>query len=339
VVLLLIEMTMQLKKTQMCKFHLMGVCTRGSQCQFAHDALELQPLPDFSQTKLCRNLTKLGACNDPRCKFAHDVTELRQNSYFYKTKVCKYWLTGECHNHLTCRFAHSEKELRKASACDETGKSPASGCDETGSTTASSDGQKESMEYTCEEESCDKASYQPEIVSTQYNDMDGFSVDSEPSIAELVSEWCLQGDCGDSDSIGKLESTATSPESSRSFTESSTNLQEPLVSLFNNFPKPEKQGAVWNNNSTFFFNDFGEAPTARPEKDALWTNSMLQLNDAIAKALTKVGAKTNVHQPVDGWTDGGNDSSVLNHSKDDCMVFLPPGLDIVFGEPGNEQFA
>jgi hypothetical protein len=63
------------------------------------------------------------------------------------------------------------------------------------------------------------------------------------------------------------------------------------------------------------------------------------LNDAIGKALTKVDVVTNVHQLLDDWTDEGTDSLISNHSKGGCVEFLPPGLDIFFEEPGDEQLA
>jgi len=347
---------MQLKKTKMCKFHLKGICARGSECPFAHGKVELQPLPDFSQTKLCRNLMKTGGCNDPNCTYAHDVGDLRQNYYFYKTKICRYWLAGQCNNSMTCYFAHSEKELRKAGFCDETG-----------STSASSDDQKESMDYTTEEESV--TSDQPKMIASQFNDMDGSSVDSEPSIAELVSEWCLQegpGDSRDSDSKldsllsmfpygisenisppGSQESTVTSQESmnlhesavSRSNNLSKTEKKEPRISWSNSFPKPEEKekDASWSN-SSLFFNDFGEAPTTQVEKDALWTNSVLQLNTAIGKALTKVDVVTSTHQPLNGRSDEGTDSLISNHLKADSVEFLPPGLDCFSNKPGDSTF-
>lgn len=40
------------QKTKMCKFHLLGVCTRGAQCSWAHSQDELKNLPDFYRTKL-----------------------------------------------------------------------------------------------------------------------------------------------------------------------------------------------------------------------------------------------------------------------------------------------
>jgi len=197
---------------------------------------------------------------------------------------------------------------------------------------------------------------------TQFNDMDGFSVDSEPTIAELVSEWCLQDavDCDDSDYkldslLSKFpyqtptserlhniaptssfhESTVTSQEQPKWCTEASMNLQE-FSSLFNNFAKSEKKDAVWNSDSTLF------SATDEEEKTALWTNSILQLNDAIGKALTKVDVVKDVRQPSNDCNDDGSDSWISNHSNSGCVEFLPPGLTsdhIFFDEAGSGQLA
>ncbi|CAK0799089.1 unnamed protein product, partial [Prorocentrum cordatum] len=44
------------EKTKMCKFHIMGICTKGDGCRFAHERTQLQTLPDLSCTKLCKTL-------------------------------------------------------------------------------------------------------------------------------------------------------------------------------------------------------------------------------------------------------------------------------------------
>lgn len=61
----------------MCKFHILGVCTKGDNCRFAHDRLELQALPDLQRTKLCKTLIATGECNNPACRYAHNKEELR----------------------------------------------------------------------------------------------------------------------------------------------------------------------------------------------------------------------------------------------------------------------
>lgn len=64
-------------KTKMCKFFILGKCTRGSDCQFAHDHVEMQPLPDLFRTKLCKQLFSVGRCDDAACRYAHQKDELR----------------------------------------------------------------------------------------------------------------------------------------------------------------------------------------------------------------------------------------------------------------------
>jgi len=65
------------QKTKMCKFHIMGLCSKGQGCLFAHGKEELAPLPDLFRTKLCKTLINTGTCEEPDCKFAHNKEELR----------------------------------------------------------------------------------------------------------------------------------------------------------------------------------------------------------------------------------------------------------------------
>lgn len=66
------------RKTKMCKFNMMGRCNRTASCMFAHDAEELQPLPDFRCTKMCPDLSETGRCDKgAACTFAHSTKELR----------------------------------------------------------------------------------------------------------------------------------------------------------------------------------------------------------------------------------------------------------------------
>lgn len=67
------------KKTKMCKFNILGMCTRGENCQFAHDRVELNAMPDLFRTKLCKRLINTGECDDPACKYAHNKEELRDH--------------------------------------------------------------------------------------------------------------------------------------------------------------------------------------------------------------------------------------------------------------------
>mmetsp|Transcript_84584 Transcript_84584/g.217947 ORF Transcript_84584/g.217947 Transcript_84584/m.217947 type:complete len:275 (+) Transcript_84584:75-899(+) len=65
------------QKTKLCKFHVLGVCTRGDQCSWAHDQDELKALPDFFRTKLCHTYLSKGVCKNVECRYAHGYNELR----------------------------------------------------------------------------------------------------------------------------------------------------------------------------------------------------------------------------------------------------------------------
>jgi len=67
----------QFSKTKLCRFELLGMCAKGTQCPFAHGGLEMKPLPDLRCTKLCKELISTGQCNLPGCTFAHNREELR----------------------------------------------------------------------------------------------------------------------------------------------------------------------------------------------------------------------------------------------------------------------
>mmetsp|Transcript_6773 Transcript_6773/g.10864 ORF Transcript_6773/g.10864 Transcript_6773/m.10864 type:complete len:433 (+) Transcript_6773:60-1358(+) len=71
------ERTAVFGKTKMCKFHILGMCAKGTDCCFAHDQAEMNPIPDLSRTKICKTLINTGICTDDNCKYAHNRDELR----------------------------------------------------------------------------------------------------------------------------------------------------------------------------------------------------------------------------------------------------------------------
>ncbi|CAK9036570.1 unnamed protein product [Durusdinium trenchii] len=69
------------KQTRLCRFFVVGACTRGEACAFAHGKEKLKQQPDFSKTRLCADFVELGSCMEgDRCKFAHGRCELRPGS-------------------------------------------------------------------------------------------------------------------------------------------------------------------------------------------------------------------------------------------------------------------
>jgi hypothetical protein len=82
------------KKTKMCRFYLLGACTRGRQCLFAHTQKELNPMPDFSYTRVCKVLRNTGQCNNPDCKYAHSRKELRSMECNQQRKQRQVPLSG-----------------------------------------------------------------------------------------------------------------------------------------------------------------------------------------------------------------------------------------------------
>jgi len=110
----------QFSKTKMCKFNVLGKCTKGEKCPFAHEGLELRKLPDLRCTKLCKVLIQTGQCTSKSCTYAHSKEELRSTGAFHKTKLCRFMQTGHCTLGAKCNFAHSSVELREPETIDLT---------------------------------------------------------------------------------------------------------------------------------------------------------------------------------------------------------------------------
>eukprot|EP00746_Dinoflagellata_sp_MGD_P165111 gnl/MRDRNA2_/MRDRNA2_94194_c0_seq1.p1 gnl/MRDRNA2_/MRDRNA2_94194_c0~~gnl/MRDRNA2_/MRDRNA2_94194_c0_seq1.p1 ORF type:complete len:293 (+),score=43.49 gnl/MRDRNA2_/MRDRNA2_94194_c0_seq1:98-880(+) len=107
------KMKKQFSKTKMCKFHLLGICEKGTQCPWAHDQAELRKAPDLTKTKLCKTLIMTGRCDQPYCSYAHSREELRSTDAYHKTKICRYWQQGHCILGSKCRFAHCEGQSQQ----------------------------------------------------------------------------------------------------------------------------------------------------------------------------------------------------------------------------------
>lgn len=108
----------QFSKTKLCKFNVIGKCTKGEQCPFAHENLDLRKLPDLRCTKLCKMLIQTGQCTSKGCTYAHTKEELRSTGAYHKTKLCRFMQTGHCTLGSKCNFAHSSVELREPETID-----------------------------------------------------------------------------------------------------------------------------------------------------------------------------------------------------------------------------
>mmetsp|Transcript_43761 Transcript_43761/g.136877 ORF Transcript_43761/g.136877 Transcript_43761/m.136877 type:complete len:409 (-) Transcript_43761:31-1257(-) len=71
-------------KTKMCRFNILGICTKGPECPYAHAREELKPPPDLYRTKVCKNLIGTGRCEDPDCRYAHSKDQLRTTTTLKK---------------------------------------------------------------------------------------------------------------------------------------------------------------------------------------------------------------------------------------------------------------
>lgn len=95
----------------MCPYFLMGKCTKGTKCSFAHTKEEVREQPNLRKTKLCKEYTT-GKCCNQDCPFAHGEEELKATPDFYKTSICSSFLDGKCKFGDKCRYAHGKDELR-----------------------------------------------------------------------------------------------------------------------------------------------------------------------------------------------------------------------------------
>jgi len=101
-----------LQKTRLCAYNLEGKCGYGSNCSFAHSAIEIKNVPDLRKTQLCAKFAE-GKCTNKKCSYAHGEAELRDPPNF-KKKICKWHTNGNCRNGVNCGFVHEVSELRAA---------------------------------------------------------------------------------------------------------------------------------------------------------------------------------------------------------------------------------
>lgn len=106
------KMNKMMKKTKMCSFYMYGKCTRGEECMYAHNSLELQGKPNLRKTSLCPQFMESGYCEwmSNGCEYAHGLHELRGTTGFFKTKMCPL---VSCDQGPACRYAHHPSELRE----------------------------------------------------------------------------------------------------------------------------------------------------------------------------------------------------------------------------------
>jgi len=65
-------------KTKACKFFAAGICSRGSECRYAHSRAETREQPNLYKTELCASFTFNGSCSKgDACVFAHGYSDVR----------------------------------------------------------------------------------------------------------------------------------------------------------------------------------------------------------------------------------------------------------------------
>jgi len=67
------------------------MCSKGTNCTFAHEKNELRDKPNLFKTKLCPEFERGYCRNGNTCKFAHGEKDLRSTSDFFKTALCLKW--------------------------------------------------------------------------------------------------------------------------------------------------------------------------------------------------------------------------------------------------------
>jgi hypothetical protein len=73
------EVDVSVKKTKMCNFFMQGCCSKGVNCNFAHDSHTLKARPNLFRTSLCMAFQRSGICKlGDECKYAHGEEQLRK---------------------------------------------------------------------------------------------------------------------------------------------------------------------------------------------------------------------------------------------------------------------
>jgi len=99
----------QFKKTVVCRFFLNNACTRGTNCNFAHNAVELREMPDLWKTAMCKQW-KQGLCpfSNEYCSFAHGKHEFRISPAFLQHATGKQLPPPVPHSESTWSDASGE---------------------------------------------------------------------------------------------------------------------------------------------------------------------------------------------------------------------------------------
>lgn len=82
-------------KTRMCNYFMMGTCTKGEACTFAHGEHEMQPGGNPNA-----GMPMMSASADG------------STSSGFKTRMCKFFMMGQCQKGEACSYAHGEHEIQ-----------------------------------------------------------------------------------------------------------------------------------------------------------------------------------------------------------------------------------
>ena len=109
--------TLTWRKTKLCKFNVMGFCTKGRTCNFAHGASELAnmtpPTPLSSTANVGMQTATSGCTSLPWDSDARAaVFPVMPKKKFHKTKICSFFVAGCCKKGSRCNFAHCTNELQ-----------------------------------------------------------------------------------------------------------------------------------------------------------------------------------------------------------------------------------
>jgi len=66
-----------LRRTHMCKFHRVGLCSQGAACAFAHGADELRPALDWQCSEVCQVVSHNQVLEDVRCESICEASNIK----------------------------------------------------------------------------------------------------------------------------------------------------------------------------------------------------------------------------------------------------------------------
>jgi len=94
----------------MCKFFMVGECTRGEQCKFSH--AKSNALSEPAEVPSARTPPTVHGGDDRPSNGVPQVQVTHARDMKFRTSMCKFFQAGLCSRGASCSFAHSPSQLQ-----------------------------------------------------------------------------------------------------------------------------------------------------------------------------------------------------------------------------------